>query len=254
MHDLLLSVAPPRVRQAAAHVEAAELAMMEADDEKTQMRVRRGAVGVGRRRRLRHRGALGRLLHVRARDLLRQGEVPRAHDAVRRRAEAARPGGAAPRPRPGAAARRARQLPRRPGQALARGADPGVAEDRPVRQPRPRADEQHRDPDRDRRARRRRQHGLGPPGWLRDVPRRPSRPLRPARGAAPPLGRGARQAQGARAPLQDQGGVQRRHGLAVPGCPDPAPEVRGGRAAAGHPARAERQDAAARAAAPASVP
>jgi ATPase subunit of ABC transporter with duplicated ATPase domains len=37
VHDLLLSVAPPRVKQAAAHVDAAELAMMEADDEKTQM-------------------------------------------------------------------------------------------------------------------------------------------------------------------------------------------------------------------------
>jgi ATPase subunit of ABC transporter with duplicated ATPase domains len=38
VHDLLLSVAPPRVRAAAAHVEAAELQMMEDDDEKTQMR------------------------------------------------------------------------------------------------------------------------------------------------------------------------------------------------------------------------
>ncbi|MEP6666291.1 MAG: ATP-binding cassette domain-containing protein [Nocardioidaceae bacterium] len=38
VHDLLLSVAPPRVRAAAAVVHAAELAMMEADDEKTQMR------------------------------------------------------------------------------------------------------------------------------------------------------------------------------------------------------------------------
>src|SRR5690349_2542600 len=38
VHDLLLSVAPPRVRTAAARVDAAELAMMEADDEKTQMR------------------------------------------------------------------------------------------------------------------------------------------------------------------------------------------------------------------------
>ena len=36
--DLLLSVSPPRVRAAAAHVEACELAMMDADDEKTQMR------------------------------------------------------------------------------------------------------------------------------------------------------------------------------------------------------------------------
>jgi ATPase subunit of ABC transporter with duplicated ATPase domains len=38
VHDLLLSVAPPRVRAAAAHVDAAELAMMEADDEKRQMK------------------------------------------------------------------------------------------------------------------------------------------------------------------------------------------------------------------------
>jgi ATPase subunit of ABC transporter with duplicated ATPase domains len=38
IHDLLLSVAPQRVRDAAAHVDACELAMMENDDEKTQMR------------------------------------------------------------------------------------------------------------------------------------------------------------------------------------------------------------------------
>ena len=36
--DLLLSVAPPRVREAAAHVERLELALMETDDEATQMR------------------------------------------------------------------------------------------------------------------------------------------------------------------------------------------------------------------------
>ena len=38
VHDLLLSVSPPRVREAAAEVEACELALMDADDEKTQMR------------------------------------------------------------------------------------------------------------------------------------------------------------------------------------------------------------------------
>jgi ATPase subunit of ABC transporter with duplicated ATPase domains len=38
VRDLLLSVAPPRVRAAAAAVDAAELAMMETDDEKTQLR------------------------------------------------------------------------------------------------------------------------------------------------------------------------------------------------------------------------
>lgn len=37
VHDLLLSVAPQRVRAAAAAVDAAELAMMQADDEPTQM-------------------------------------------------------------------------------------------------------------------------------------------------------------------------------------------------------------------------
>jgi ATPase subunit of ABC transporter with duplicated ATPase domains len=38
VRDLLLSVAPSRVRDAAAAVDAAELAMMEADDERTQLR------------------------------------------------------------------------------------------------------------------------------------------------------------------------------------------------------------------------
>ncbi|HKG52118.1 MAG TPA: ATP-binding cassette domain-containing protein, partial [Actinomycetales bacterium] len=38
VRDLLLSVAGPRVRQAAAALDAAELAMMESDDERVQMR------------------------------------------------------------------------------------------------------------------------------------------------------------------------------------------------------------------------
>jgi ATPase subunit of ABC transporter with duplicated ATPase domains len=38
VRDLLLSVAPPRVRAAAAELDAAELAMMETDDEPTQLR------------------------------------------------------------------------------------------------------------------------------------------------------------------------------------------------------------------------
>ena len=38
VRDLLVGVAPPRVRDAARALDAAELAMMEADDEKTQMR------------------------------------------------------------------------------------------------------------------------------------------------------------------------------------------------------------------------
>ena len=131
-----------------------------------------------------------------------------------------------------------------PGQALARAADQRVAEDDPVRQPRPRAAEQHRDPGGHRRARRRGQHRVDAPGRLRVVPRGPPRPVRALRGAAPALGRGAREAQGAGAALQDQGGVQRRDGLAVQGRPDPAAQVRGGRAAAGDPARAAGEDAA----------
>src|SRR5213078_1328924 len=38
VHNLLLSVAPRRVQEAAQQVDAAELAMMDTDDEKTQMR------------------------------------------------------------------------------------------------------------------------------------------------------------------------------------------------------------------------
>jgi len=38
VRDLLLSVSPPRVREAAARLDAAELAMMERDDERTQLR------------------------------------------------------------------------------------------------------------------------------------------------------------------------------------------------------------------------
>ncbi|MGI8887584.1 MAG: ABC-F family ATP-binding cassette domain-containing protein [Nocardioidaceae bacterium] len=38
VHELLLSVTPPRVRAAAAHLDASELAMMEVEDEKTQLR------------------------------------------------------------------------------------------------------------------------------------------------------------------------------------------------------------------------
>ncbi len=73
-----------------------------------------------------------------------------------------------------------------------------------------------------------RQLRVDAPRRVRVVPRGAARSLRPVRGAATPVGRGARQAQGAGAALQDQGGVQRRTGLAVQGGPDPAAQVRGG--------------------------
>ncbi|WP_067456634.1 ABC-F family ATP-binding cassette domain-containing protein [Actinomadura macra] len=47
VHDLLLSTAPPRVREAAAAVEAAELAMMEREDEPTQLRYATALAGWG---------------------------------------------------------------------------------------------------------------------------------------------------------------------------------------------------------------
>ncbi|WP_338070987.1 ABC-F family ATP-binding cassette domain-containing protein [Actinomadura bangladeshensis] len=47
VHDLLLSLAPPRVRAAAEAVEAAELAMMERDDEPTQLRYATALSGWG---------------------------------------------------------------------------------------------------------------------------------------------------------------------------------------------------------------
>jgi ATPase subunit of ABC transporter with duplicated ATPase domains len=47
VHDLLLSLAPPRVRSAAEAVEAAELAMMERDDEPTQLRYATALAGWG---------------------------------------------------------------------------------------------------------------------------------------------------------------------------------------------------------------
>ena len=137
VHDLLLSVSPPRVRQAAAAVEACELALMETDDEKTQMRYASalaewadaGGYDVEVTWDVCCTAALG-VPYDRAkyRDL---------RDPVRRRAEAAGAGVPAPRPRRGAAPRRARQLPRRAGQDLAGGADQRVPEDDPLHQPRP---------------------------------------------------------------------------------------------------------------------
>ncbi|WP_131741647.1 ABC-F family ATP-binding cassette domain-containing protein [Actinomadura roseirufa] len=47
VHDLLLSTAPPRVRAAAAAVEDAELAMMEREDEPTQLRYATALAGWG---------------------------------------------------------------------------------------------------------------------------------------------------------------------------------------------------------------
>ena len=121
------------------------------------------------------------------------------------------------------------------------------AEDDPLHQPRPGA-----------------ARTTPPPGWSPSSSAPPATPcgripggfatyhearrerFAPLRGAAQALGRGARQAARADADVQAEGGLQLRHGLALPGRGDPAAEVRGGRAAAGPPARAAGDDAAAR--------
>src|SRR6266699_251210 len=144
VRDLLLSVSPPRVREAAARLDAAELAMMERDDERAQLRYAAA---------LAEWGEAG-------------GYDAEARLGARRRLPELRPG------------------PRRPDQQ--------------------------------------------------------------ARGAAPPLGRGAREAEGAGPHLAAEGLLQLRHGVPAAGRGDQAAQVRGGRAAAGRPAGAERQDAAAR--------
>ena len=127
---------------------------------------------LGRPRRLRRRGALGRVPHPRRRasPSTEVDDAAAAH-VLRRRAEAHRPGGAAARRRRHPAARRARQLPRRARQALARARAAQHPQDGALRQPRPRAAGGDGDEDRHGRGRgrvdaRRRLRRLrrGPPG------------------------------------------------------------------------------------------
>ena len=92
------------------------------------------------------------------------------------------------------------------------------------------------------------------PGRLRDLRAGPGRPELPPGGAAPPVGRGARQAQGAGRDVPAEGVVQLGHGPQAAGRRDPAATVRGGRPAGGAAVRAERADAAARAGGPPSGP
>ena len=110
------------------------------------------------------------------------------------------------------------------------------------------------DPGRDRRARRGREHDVDARRRLRDVPPGAGRPLRAARGAAPALGRGAREAQGrwccmykAKAAYND--GMASRYQAAQ----TRLREVRGGRAAAGDRPRSRACGCGSPAAAPASA-
>ena len=122
VQDFLVGLAAAPVREAWATLQAAELALMDRDDERTQLDYAHA---------LTHWGDVGGYdaevlwdtVTVAALGMpYERVQVPRAGDAVRRRAEAARARTVAARTGRGAAARRAGQLPRRPGQAVARGA------------------------------------------------------------------------------------------------------------------------------------
>ena len=175
--------------------------------------LRRGAVGVRRRRRLRHRGHLGRLHDGRAGAALRPGEVPRRSRTLS--------GG---------------EQKRLVLEFLLRGPDEVLLLDEPDNfldvPGKIWLEERIRESDKtilmishdrellDNTATRVVTVELGhagnpvwthPGGFASYHEARRDR-FAPLRGAAPALGRGARQAQGAGAALQDQGRVQRRHG------------------------------------------
>ncbi len=137
VRDLLVAVARPSVRAAALAVDAAELAIMERDDEAAQLAYAQalcdwGDAGGYAAETVWDMCTMAALGVPYEKAQWRQVAYP-----VRRRAEAPRPRGAAARPRRGAAARRAGQLPGRPRQAVAGGPAARYGQDRPVRLPRP---------------------------------------------------------------------------------------------------------------------
>ena len=246
VHDLLLSVAPPRVRAAAAHVERAELAMMETDDEQTQMA---------------YAAALSEWADAGGYDIevlwdvctIAAFGIP--YDRAKYRDVKTLSGG---------------EQKRLVLEALLRGPDevllldepdnfldvPGKLwlEERLRESPKTVLFVSHDRELMNNAATRVVTVELGAagntvwmhPGQLRDVPPGADRSVRPTRGDAQALGRGARQAQGARADVQAEGGLQRRDGVALSGSVTQTANVRGEGAAGEPAARAERQDATAR--------
>ena len=119
VYELLLSVAPPPIRKAAAAVQAAESVLMECDDEPAQLRYANalaawGDAGGYEAENVWDACSVAALGIPYAQCQWRSGEHP-----VGRRAEATGVGGALARSRPGAVARRAGQLSRRARQAVA---------------------------------------------------------------------------------------------------------------------------------------
>ena len=248
VRDLLLSVAPPRVRAAAAALDARRARDDGARRRADPAALRPGAVRLGRRRRLRGRGALGRLLH-------RRPSASRVERAQWREVRTLSGG----------------EQKRLVLEALLRGPDevllldepdnyldvPGkrwleeraarVAQDRAVRLPRPRAARAYGDPvvtsSSERPATR--------PGCTAAASRPTTRPARTgSRGSRSCAAAGTRSTPSSRrsccmyrskAAIYNDGMASR-----LPGGADPAAQVRGGRPAARPRRGAERADAAAR--------
>ena len=240
VRDLLVSVAPPaRPRGRARAVDAAELAMMERDDEPTPAGLRAGARRLGRRRRLRRRGRSGTSCCTQA----------LGHAVTSGRSGAS----CAPCPAASRSGWRSRRCCAGPTRCCCstsrtttstsrasagwRSALRETPQDRAVRQPRPRAARPHRRPGgHASRAAPAWTHG----GGFATYHEARARPARAARGAAAALGRGARAAQGAGADAAAAGRDLAGHGQPLPRDADPAAQVRGGRPAAGAAAGAER--------------
>ena len=194
VRDLLLTTAPPRPCRRRRRVEAAELAMMDTDDEPAADALRAGARRLGRRRRLRRRGPLGH----RAPSRRCASPTTGASTASCRRSPAAS--------RSGSRSRRCCAAPTRcccstsrtttstsPASGGWRQRLRETPQDGALRQPRPGAARPLPptaivDPG----AERRRRDRLGARRRVRDLPRGARRPERAAGRAAPPLGRGAR--------------------------------------------------------------
>ena len=250
VRDLLVSVAPPaHPRRRPGPSTRPSYAIMERDDEAAQMRYAQALSDWARRAagtRPRRSGTCAPMAALGV--PYEKAQWRQVRDAVRRRAEAAGAGGAAARPRRGAAARRAGQLPRRARQALAGGAAAGDPQDRAVRLPRPgtagpggRRRSSASSP-----ARRAPTCGCTAAGSPRYHEAR-ARAVRALRGAAPALGREARPAEEAGASTcASRPAISHDDGVPLPAAQTRLREVRGGRAAAGAAARAGHHDAAAR--------
>jgi ABC-type Mn2+/Zn2+ transport system ATPase subunit len=252
VRDLLLSVAPPRVRTAAHEVDRIELALMETDDEKTQMR---------------YAGALAEYADAGGYDAevlwdaCTTAAIGVAYERCKHRDLATLSGG---------------EQKRLVLEALLRGPDEVLLLDEPdnfldvpgkrwlrsaparpktsaVRQPRPRAAGQHATGSCTSR------YGPGATGcgrtrWFRAYHRRRADRLRAAGGAAPRWDEDHAKLKALVLMYKTEGRVQRRAGQPLPGGEDPLGEVRAIGPPETVPSEQQADDAAQGAAAPASAP